>query len=504
MKFLRYLILALILLTTCIFAQDNARLTVLNSGKSSYVFVTQHQLHLKYGLAFPLTYKFILPQGISGLIAKEKHSVSDSWQVIPEKHKDDTFNNIEAVRFNYNKNSAYVSAAFNGNDSLFIEICDSAGNEIQASYSGITKYYDNRKAAVTVTADDFASWYYSYEPYLLRLFRSYGLYVTVGVITTGMDSQSWSGLQSELDSGYVEAASHSRTHSHTPYSDPVGEVIGSAEDITSHIWMPGYFNVNRRQYVYTWIAPYGDYDSTVDSLLGTSSYLTARLYTNLDTTSPRIYIYGDSTFSNWDSKSNHFKPFFPTVELGAPSWGGGDTSLTSLNNLFDTIVAKGGIYHLMWHPQVIYPDRNKRYLLDHLKHISGNPDIWYVNLGPLYLYHMMQEENSSNTTVVSNSSKLPASYILYQNYPNPFNPFTTIEYSIPKASFVTIKVYDILGRVVTTLVNEEKSAGNYRVEFPASGSSAYGRVTKNLSSGIYIYQLRANNYIISKKMLLLK
>ncbi len=496
MNSLKNIFFVFILFANCIFAQVDARLTVIHSAQGSFVFVVQHQLYIKYGVAFPLTYKFIIPPGVPNLIAKEKHSSLDSWQPIPEKHKGDTFNNIEAVRFNYNKNIAYISAAFNGNDSLFIEICDSTGNVIQTSYNGITKYYDNRKAAVTVTNDDFASWYYSYEPYLLRLFRSYGLYVTVGVITTGMDSQSWSGLQSELDSGYVEAASHSRTHSHTPYSDPVGEVIGSAEDITSHIWMPGYFNVNRRQYIYTWIAPYGDYDSTVDSLLGTSSYLAARLYANLDTASPRSYIYGDSTFSDWDSKSNHFKPFFPTVELGAPSWGGGDTSLTSLNNLFDTVIAKGGIYHLMWHPQVIYPDRNKRYLLEHLKHISGRPDIWYVNLGPLYLYHMMQEENSSNTTIVLNTQKIPESYILYQNYPNPFNPVTTIEYSVPKASFITIKVYDILGNEVAILVNQKEQAGMHSVKFTPG--------SRQLASGVYFYRMQAGSFVSVKKLILIK
>ncbi len=495
MKFLKYFILAIILYTTCNFAQEEARLTVIHSEQGSFVFVTQHQLHIKYGLAFPLTYKFIIPHGMTGLIAKEKHSASDTWQIIPEKFEGDTFNNIEAVRFDYNQNAAYVSAAFNGNDSLFIKICDSTGNEIQASYSGITKYYDNRKAAVTVTADDFASWYYSYFPSLLKLFRSYGLYVTVGVITSGMNPQSWSGLQSQLNLGFIEAASHSRTHSPTPYKDPVGEVTGSADDIISHLRLPGYFYVDRRQYVYTWIAPYGDYDSTVDSLLGTTSYLAARLYANLDTASPRIYFYGDSIFSGWDSKSNHFKPFFPTVELGAPSWGGGDTSLTSLNNLFDKVVDKGGIYYLMWHPQVIYADTDKSYLLNHLKYISNHPDLWYISLGPLYLYHMMQEENSSSsTTIVMKSLKIPGSYLLHQNYPNPFNPTTTIKYSIPRTSFVSLKVYDILGKEVTTLVNEEKPQGNYKVEFNAD----------KLSSGIYIYQLSTNNYISSRKMLLLK
>jgi len=81
-----------------------------------------------------------------------------------------------------------------------------------------------------------------------------------------------------------------------------------------------------------------------------------------------------------------------------------------------------------------------------------------------------------------------------QNYPNPFNPITTIIYQIPEMSFVIIKVYDVLGNKVATLVNEEKPAGNYKAEFNGTG----------LPSGVYFYQLRAGNYIETKKMVLLK
>jgi len=85
-------------------------------------------------------------------------------------------------------------------------------------------------------------------------------------------------------------------------------------------------------------------------------------------------------------------------------------------------------------------------------------------------------------------------YSLEQNYPNPFNPTTKIKYQLPKISFVTIKVYDVLGKEISTLVNEEKPAGNYEVELTGDG----------LPSGIYFYQLRAGNYIETKKMVLIK
>ena len=86
------------------------------------------------------------------------------------------------------------------------------------------------------------------------------------------------------------------------------------------------------------------------------------------------------------------------------------------------------------------------------------------------------------------------SFSLSNNYPNPFNPITTIIYFIPKRSNVVIKVYDILGNEIETLVNDEKSLGNYEVEFDGS----------ELSSGIYFYQLRAGNFIQTTKMVFMK
>ncbi len=85
-------------------------------------------------------------------------------------------------------------------------------------------------------------------------------------------------------------------------------------------------------------------------------------------------------------------------------------------------------------------------------------------------------------------------FILYQNYPNPFNPTTVISYQLPAFSNVTLKVYDILGNEVATLINEPKEAGFYEVELDASA----------LSSGVYFYILRTNEFISSKKMVLLK
>jgi hypothetical protein len=93
---------------------------------------------------------------------------------------------------------------------------------------------------------------------------------------------------------------------------------------------------------------------------------------------------------------------------------------------------------------------------------------------------------------------IPVDIQLFQNYPNPFNPRTNIRYSISSRQFVNLKVYDILGNEIATLVNEDKTAGTYEVEF------SYGLNHSNLPSGVYFYQLRAGNFIETKKMILSK
>jgi len=103
--------------------------------------------------------------------------------------------------------------------------------------------------------------------------------------------------------------------------------------------------------------------------------------------------------------------------------------------------------------------------------------------------HIQEDNPNSQQDDIQNNN-----YFLHQNHPNPFNPTTTIKYQIPELSFVTLKVYDVLGSEVATLVNEEKPVGSYEVEFNRT----------NLSSGIYYYRLQAASFIESKKMVLMK
>jgi hypothetical protein len=96
--------------------------------------------------------------------------------------------------------------------------------------------------------------------------------------------------------------------------------------------------------------------------------------------------------------------------------------------------------------------------------------------------------------VEGQGNEIPQSYSLSQNYPNPFNPMTNIRFAIPNSGLVKLVVYDMMGREVKTLVNQSMGAGNYTVDFDAS----------DLSSGVYVYTIKAGDFTDTKKMVLVK
>ena len=114
-----------------------------------------------------------------------------------------------------------------------------------------------------------------------------------------------------------------------------------------------------------------------------------------------------------------------------------------------------------------------------------------------YTYRLMQKDYDGSfaySNEVEVEINLPLEYSLEQNYPNPFNPTTTIVYSIPEDNFVTIKLYDILGNEVITLVNDQKQAGRYEMLYNAS----------NIASGVYYYQITSGSFTQTRKLMLMK
>lgn len=469
-----------------LFGQMKPIFMVKQTSTGEWVMVIRHDFHEKYGCSYPLTYKFELsqPQPHRPVVWK-RYSCDSSWCGLERVTRDSVFNGIDAVRFDSANCMVYASVGFSwDSDSLFLKVSDEFAGIYQVNFEGICKYYDNRSAVVTISFDDWSDPMATSSVDIINMFRSFGLYMTGGVITGRCSPSTWTQIQMELDSGYVEVASHSRTHQQTPYINAVGEVEGSDSDIVNHLNLPSSFKKGNKQYVYTWISPFSQFDATVDSLVGIAAYII-----------PRQVPDGYSTFNTWNAKRGHYWQTPATIEIGPTPWVGGDTVLQNLDSLFDSVASKGNIYHLMFHPQVVDPIRNNQYFNGHLKHISGRTDIWYVCFGHLYLYHLMEQASNNLISDVSpDYSRVVSEFELLPNYPNPFNPKTSIRYQLSTPCHVTLKVYDALGRELVALVNEQQQNGCHEVTFDGS----------KFASGTYFYRIVVGGWTKTGTMVLLK
>lgn len=115
--------------------------------------------------------------------------------------------------------------------------------------------------------------------------------------------------------------------------------------------------------------------------------------------------------------------------------------------------------------------------------------------GGTYYFDDLRAVKKSSVGVESKDNEVqPAGYVLAQNFPNPFNPSTIIKYQLKESVFVSLKVYDILGKEVAVLVNDIQTAGEHKLNFNAM----------SLTSGMYIYRLQAGSYIECRKMMLIR
>jgi hypothetical protein len=168
-----------------------------------------------------------------------------------------------------------------------------------------------------------------------------------------------------------------------------------------------------------------------------------------------------------DHRDGNAEVYYKRSTDGGLSWDP-DTRLTnnSANSQFASVAVSGAVVHVVW--------EDGR---------DGNSEIYY-----------RRNPTGDPTGVKIRDDLATSEYQLLQNYPNPFNPSTTIAYQLSTRAHVTLKVYDVLGRKVATLVNEEKAAGRYTVSWDAT----------KVASGVYFYEMRSNGYFETRAMLLLR
>lgn len=352
--------------------------------------------HVNYGLSYPVTYKFTL-QARSSYKVYKRYNLQESWIQITEKSSNDFYNGVEAVRFDIDKITAYVSVAFSGySDDVFLKFTDGSGNAVTALYAEICKYYDDREAAVTSSADDWNDDHNEVFKATCDAFYNAKIWLTAGIITGASNPTTWADIGNKIDQGYIEPASHSRTHPNTPYSDVESEIAGSKENIINNLDLPDLFKSGINEYVYTWIEPYSHYDSSIYTEIGINRYLISRGNGDNDF----------SAFKNFNATYNFFERVLASLHMDQyeeldDNYDIYNTiqKMAIINGRFDNIVQSGGIYHFWFHPLYYdWENEEENLILLHLNHIKNRNNIWYVSLGHLYLYHLLQSQNVVSVT----------------------------------------------------------------------------------------------------------
>jgi peptidoglycan/xylan/chitin deacetylase (PgdA/CDA1 family) len=461
-------------------------ISVVNQS-SETIITANSQAHLDYGLSYPATYEFSISDADQELFVYRKNKKNQDWTVINEKNSTDFFNGIEVVRFDNNENKAYISVGFSIiSDSIFIKIARDQNSSTVGSFLRICEFYDNRKAVVTVTADDWADWNNENFVQACQNFRNYNLWLSVAVISSSSSQSTWDAIQLELDNGLIEVVSHSRTHPYIPYLDVQSEVVGSKEDIINNLNLMNHNRSGANEYIYAWIAPYGEYNDDIDVMTSNANYLISRLF-----------YWNDNSFSDWDNNLNKFDPVGASIELGNASYWG-ETDINELNTAFDNVIDSSGIYHLTTHPNILQWDED--FTWSHLEYISNRKDIWYVGFGHLYLYRFISNAvNDNSLGILEGKPPLNSDFKLYQNYPNPFNPITALQYDLTKEGVVNITIYDMMGRLVKTLVDGPQTAGFKTVQWDATNDR-----NEPISAGLYLYTMQKGNHRETGKMVLIK
>ena len=460
-------------------------LQVEKRNRNETVISVHHQVHMDYGLAYPMTYEFDIPSENNNQIVSVRYRSEDEWTEMVEKTSNDFFNGIEAVRFDHGINRAYVSVGFSSiSDSIFIMFHDE-GAPINVTFDKMSAYYDDRDAVVTSTADDWADWCNEKFIRTCRNFRDHNLWLSCAIVTNGASPDTWNDIQIQIDSGYVEAVAHSRTHPYVPYDDIEGEVMGSKQDIIDNLELPIHSRYGENEYVYAWVAPYGEYDDEIDSMVSVSKYLTTRLY-----------YAGEHDFSSWNEDLNKFDPIGVSREMG-PLWVG-TTDTNDLNSTFDEVVSNGGVYHVMCHPNILEWD--EEYPWVHMEHISNRKNIWYVGFGYLHAYHFLQSAYPSMELDLEDQDDIVStSFKLYQNYPNPFNSRTSSKIYIGISDIVNISIYGLKGDMIKNIFKGNIVPGYH--SFDWDGTNELGTT---VSAGLYFMSIRSDYLVQTKKMMFLK
>jgi len=405
----RFLLPLLFLAAFCMpagFAADSA-------GKEFIVSVDQAMWN-KWGFQYPVTYVFDISGLSLGAKVSRRDNPSGGWKVLPKKAATNFFNGVECVRFDYSGGRAFVSVGFGGGNSTEL----SFANVTSARFVGVARYYDDRKAAYTLSLDNWgrkatanpgAAWHAADDDACdnyqaaLRVCRGFKLPVSIAINTHMAGSNAmWNAMQQELDRRDFswEPAVHAQTHPGNARAYGVrgcrAEVLGCRDEILQHLR-----HIPFGQHVFEHILTSGYKD---DAVLDTDAaeFLFVRGYNGRDTPANTDYAAWDAAHKFYGVGGLNPKDYDRVFKRRTPMGRFFAADVAELNAAFDRVHDAGGVCYAMWHPDrylnsAIHDPRPGRdgvqgsTLVQHLRHVANRKDVWYVANGWLYSYRYIAE-----------------------------------------------------------------------------------------------------------------
>lgn len=366
-------------------------------------------------------------------------------------------------------------------------------NSISGAKSKVTFVYDETGRIVSYkTGSSLSNGSYLYHMQVTNTYDSLGNLLSV--LTTSWDGEKWNNWTRDdftynsegkiivkLDQFWIENNWENVHRVITEYNNDENLVISTTEKWVDSIW------VNSSKITAEYLS-----DGLKMAILfqewqnGTweNMWLTNLIYDNDNrVTSFFNFVWNGKAWINSVRRTVTYNSTEPNVVKLDEDWDNGKwiNNCRNFETYNDDKYFTHGIFEF-WEYGSWYPEDGSIDLY--------NPDGFELH----YIAHEMIVYYNETTNIKEEKTNNVNGFELFQNYPNPFNPVTTITYQLPKSGSVTLKIFDILGNEVMTLVNEQKEMGKYSVQFDAS----------SLASGMYVYQLRANDYTAVKKMMLLK
>jgi PKD repeat protein len=432
-------------------------------GNNEFRIQVDPAAHQKFGLFYPVTYKFRINTGQSGLTAQYRY-FETTWNNLPVKTSADIFNGIDAVRFNYAQGFAYISVRFSRtSDNIYLRVVDGSGAPVSMVFDSIPRYYDDRKAAVTISLDDWdleadASFRLASDQ-----LNALGLYYSVGL---RLLDPPWNSYQEKINASgdFLEIASHSIYHScdaktYLEHGYDT-ELVASRDMIRLNLTFPAH------PFIPLFIEPCGYSDATLQSWVTAGGYLIAR---SVD--EPL------AEYAPWDPVAGRYVRYGVTYD-----WWGNDTTnmRDSANAIFDKTLAAGGIYHFMDHPWLTGHWVTGSNVLQHMNHIKGRADVWYAPFGQMYLYRYLQEMRGGLTIGPYSTTPQPPTVGFSANPTSGYAPLS-VQFADATTGDVTDWLWDFGDGGSSTLKNPSHTytvPGSYNVTLTATGPVGSDTMTK--------------------------